>query len=130
MVVWWTLLTLVLIGITACTPDNKASKVFYGYVTADWLYVSATSAGKITQVMVKPGDRVNTGETLVALDDTAEQYLAQRADAEEQANESTYHDLVKGARPEEIAAIEAEIEERSLGQITRSSVVIRAPRRP
>ncbi|RMH44886.1 MAG: HlyD family efflux transporter periplasmic adaptor subunit, partial [Gammaproteobacteria bacterium] len=108
---WRILPVLLFIATTACTPDNKASKVFSGYVTADWLYVSATNAGKITQVMVKPGDHVTAGQPLVALDDTAEQYLEQRAEAEEQANESTYHDLVKGARPEEIAAIEAEIEE-------------------
>lgn len=94
----------------ACTGETPGTLV-EGYVTADWLYLAPTQSGRLVALNVDAGDAVQAGEVVFALDDTPQRYTVEQARAERKALEAEHQDLTQGSRPEELAAIDAQIAE-------------------
>lgn len=78
-----------------------------GYVEAEYVYVSAASAGTIAEIAVKEGDVVAKGQVLFTLN--ADQYRAVLAAAEARvaAAEAALQNLTTGSREDEIDVIRA-----------------------
>lgn len=90
------------------TADQDAS--FLGYVEAEYAYVAPPQNGWITSMAVREGDRVEVGDLLFELDKDRERaVLAEAEDRVTQASAQSA-DLRTGARPAEIAALEAQLE--------------------
>lgn len=65
--------------------------------------------GKVTQVWVEPGAMVETGEGLVQLDDTQLAFQVREAEIALEAAQAQLDQLLADARPEEVAAAEANL---------------------
>lgn len=89
-------------------PDAGA---FQGYVDADYLRIAAPEAGWLVAVPVVNGAAVDAGAPLFSLDDALQRATVGQARATFDKAESDLADLLKGARPEEIASIEAQLAE-------------------
>jgi HlyD family secretion protein len=89
-------------------PDAHRPHRLSGYVEGETLYVGASSAGPVSLVAVRRGDRVKAGQPLFALD--AAQLTAARDQAAAQAAvaEAQLRDAEKGQRPQELAVYDAE----------------------
>ncbi|MEO3472177.1 HlyD family efflux transporter periplasmic adaptor subunit [Roseomonas sp. CAU 1739] len=103
----WVLTALILAG---CDKPPELG-TFQGYVDADYLRIAAPEAGWLTAVPVVNGATVDTGAPLFTLDDALQRAAVAQARATLGRAESDLADLLKGARPEEIASIEAQLAE-------------------
>ncbi len=99
--------SLALMG--ACTPDTNAP--LPGYVEGDWRYLAAPSAGWLEQLTVAEGDQVDAGALAFRLDTDFQELQVAQAEARRPQAVERREDLRSGARPQELAAIEAELEE-------------------
>lgn len=95
--------------LTGCGEEQEP--VHLGYVEADWMYVSAQSAGQIVDQPVDKGDRIEPGMLLFALEDTAESAAIVQADAQIEQARAQAENLETGARLPEIRALEARLDE-------------------
>ena len=80
---------------------------YNGYIEADYLYVAATSAGRLSEIAVAEGDAVTAGQPLFRLDDSAQAAALSAALAQVAAAAANLDNLQTGARPEEIAVLRA-----------------------
>lgn len=65
------ILVLLIIGITACSKKNNGSVIEgTGTIEAIKVDVSSGLGGKIKNIFIEEGDRVNAGDTLILIDDT------------------------------------------------------------
>ena len=99
---------LALLAVVSCDkpPDTGA---FQGYVDAEFLRMAAPEGGWVTAVSVTKGERVTADTLLFTLDDTLQRAAVAQARASLAQARSSLDDLLKGARPEEIASIEAQL---------------------
>lgn len=111
---------VLLAALTGCERPEKAG--WQGYVEAEYTYVAALESGRITALDVARGDQVTAGQTLFALEADAERAARDQAAAELAQAESDLADLRKGARPEDLAIIRAQLDE------ARSSLALSVPR--
>ncbi len=88
-------------------PSNS----WQGYVEVELTHMALPEAGQITRVSVKRGDEVSPGAALFALDDAAERATRDQAEADFAQAEAELADLRKGERPEELAIIQAQLDE-------------------
>lgn len=88
-----------------------AGNDFQGYVDADYLRIAAPEGGWVAAVDVAKGTTVAAGAPLFRLDDDLQRAAVAQARATLERAESDLADLLKGARPEEIASIEAQLAE-------------------
>lgn len=79
-------------------------------VPAAWATVSAQSGGTVIEVLVEPGDEVAAGDVLVRLDPTDAKLAAQQAEAALATAQAQLALLKAGARPEEVATAQAQVE--------------------
>ena len=109
-----------LLGLAACgkAPDDR----LLGYVEGDYVYMALPEGGRLTEIAVKRGDKVTTGATLFALDDTATQARLAKAQADLAEAERTLADIKLGERPEELAIIQAQLDS------ARASLMLSEPR--
>lgn len=98
------LVTLALVG---C--DKPADDRLLGYVEGDYVYMALPASGRLTEIAVKRGDRVEAGATLFALDATTATADLDRAKADLAEAEHKLADLKTGERPEELAIVEAQL---------------------
>ncbi len=61
---------MALVFITGCRDENK--KNLQGYIEGEFVYISSESSALISKVMVKRGQNVAAGQTLIVLDDDYE----------------------------------------------------------
>jgi HlyD family secretion protein len=119
-------LRIALFGIAAlgllpgCEPVPQDG--WQGYVEAEYTYVAPLESGRITALDVVRGDQVAAGQKLFALEDDAERAARDQAAAELAQAEADLADLQKGARPEDLAIIQAQLDE------ARSSLSLSVPR--
>ncbi len=94
----------------ACAPaDNDG--VYVGYVEAEYIYVAAPQAGWLQSLEVREGDEIGVGDLLFQLDqDQQKASYAEAAGRAAQADAQA-RDIATGARADEIAALEAQLEE-------------------
>jgi HlyD family secretion protein len=71
--------------------------------------VSFDLAGRVTEVLVEVGDTVKEGDTLARLDDRALRLQVEQAEAALEGAEAQLALVQEGARPEQIAAAEANL---------------------
>lgn len=102
--------------------DQPDQGTWQGYVEAEYTYVAPLTAGRIVALRVQRGDQVEAGQPLFALEDDAERAARDQAAAELAQAKSDLADLQKGDRPEEIAVIQAQLEE------ARASLALSVPR--
>jgi HlyD family secretion protein len=114
------LLTTALATLAAC--DRPKSESWLGYVEAEYTYVAPLEAGRIVALEVERGDQVQAGQPLYALESDAEQAARDQAAAELARAESDLADLQKGGRPEDLAIIQAQLDE------ARASMALSVPR--
>lgn len=96
---------LVLLALAAC---GERGAEYTGYVEADYALIAAPQAGWLTNVAVDRGAAVKPGDALFTLDTDRE--AAQTAEAAERAASAaaTARDLARGARPADLAPLEAQ----------------------
>ena len=93
--------------LTACKPGDQSE--LHGYAEGEFVRVAAPFAGQLTTLAVQRGTMVRAGAPLFALEQESEK--AGRLEAEERLRGSAAHlaDLQKGRRPDEVAAVAAQI---------------------
>jgi len=79
-------------------------------VPAAWATISTQSGGTVMEVLVEPGDEVAEGDTLVLLDPTDAELTVSQAQAALQAAQAQLALLEAGARAEDVATAEAQLE--------------------
>lgn len=87
--------------------ESAASLVFSGTVEADQMGISAEISGKVLEVLVKEGDRVEAGQLVARLDREQSAYQLQQAEAAVKAAEAQWKEAVSGSRSEQIRQAEA-----------------------
>ncbi|MEQ1770444.1 MAG: HlyD family efflux transporter periplasmic adaptor subunit [Devosia sp.] len=89
---------------------QPAVPVWNGYVEADYVYVSAASAGRIASIAVGEGAAVSRGQVLFTLDAGQQQALLAAAEARVAAAQANLDNLLTGSRSEEVDVIRASLE--------------------
>lgn len=104
--------------LAGCRPAT--GERWQGYLEAEFVHVAAPLAGRVETVEVTRGQRVAAGTPLFTLERAAE-IAAQREAADRlRAAEARLRDLGKGARPTELATLEARLEQgRSAAELSR-----------
>ena len=95
--------------LAACQP--KAAPGWSGYAEGDYVYVSSALGGTLSQLNVRAGDQVTQGMALFALEAENELAARQEADARLARTEAQLANANKGKRQDEIAVIEAQIDQ-------------------
>jgi HlyD family secretion protein len=114
-------LPLILLA-TLAGCDRPGQDSWLGYVEAEYTYVAPLEAGRIVALEVERGDQVQAGQPLFTLESDAEQAARDQAAAELAQAESDLADLQKGDRPEDLAIIQAQLDE------ARASLALSVPR--
>jgi HlyD family secretion protein len=93
---------------------------YNGYVEADYLYVAAAGAGRITELTVHEGDTVTEGQQLFRLEETAQAAALRAATAQVAVASANLENLKTGGRVQDLAVIRAALQraeaERQLAQ--------------
>ena len=106
--------------LAAC--DQAPKDIWQGYVEAEFTYVAPLNTGRITELTVARGDRVNAGQVVFALENDAELAARDQARADLAQAESDLADLQKGERPEDLAIIQAQLDK------AQASLALSVPR--
>lgn len=99
---------LLLVAVGACQQSGDEHH-FQGYVEAEPLRLGAAAAGRLDDLHVARGDRVDAKQPLFALDSESERAALTEAQARLAAAQSRLADLEKGQRPEELNVIKAQL---------------------
>ena len=89
-------------------PDGR---VYQGYIEGDYLYMSSPLSGRIVKITAGKGGSVSTGDLLFEIDSQPYEDSYREAQSLYHAALARYKDLNKGQRPEELAVLEASMEE-------------------
>ena len=89
-------------------PSAAAARSLSGYVEGESLYLSSSTAGAVSRVEVKRGQRVAAGQLLFALDAAPLAAQRDRAVAALTEAEARLEDARKGQRPQELAVLDAQ----------------------
>jgi HlyD family secretion protein len=96
---------------TLASCQRQAATGWQGYLEGEFVYVAAPLSGRLEQLAVQKGARVEAGAPLFTLERVSE-LAAQREAADRlRSAEARVADLKKGSRPSELAALEARIEQ-------------------
>ncbi len=99
--------TLWLLG--ACQGPSTADAPMSGYAEAELTYLAPSTAGMLTSLSVRRGDRVAAGQPLYALDADAEQLGRASAQARSERAAAQTANLQKGKRPLELQALDQQL---------------------
>lgn len=106
--------------LAACVQEAPQNQ-FQGYVEGDYIHMAAPVGGWLETVSLTEGSMIVAGMPLFSLDSTAEQAALDEARAKLAQAEASLADLQIGQRPEEIAAMQA--------QLTEAEAALRLARR-
>lgn len=84
-------------------PQGREAGVFYGNIDVRQVSLAFEGSGRVAQVGVEEGDRVQPGQVLAILDTRTLALQADQAAAQLRAQEENLRRLKNGARPAEIA---------------------------
>ena len=90
------------------SDERAASRVFSGYVEADYVFLTSAVGGVLTELNVARGDHVPSGARLFLLDEEAERGARDQAAGQLRQAEAQAADLLTGRRPAELDAIRAQ----------------------
>jgi HlyD family secretion protein len=100
-------LVTAVLALAACSrPDNGA---FPGYAEGEYVRIASPYAGSLATLSVKRGDQLAGGAPLFALEHENERASREEAAARVRQAESQLENLRKGKRPEEVAAVRAQL---------------------
>lgn len=97
-------LTLVL---AACGGSHDGT--LQGYAEGEFVRVAAPFGGSLTRLAVQRGTHVNAGDPLYSLEQENESAARQEAEQRLKSAEARLANLKKGKRPDEVAAVEAQL---------------------
>lgn len=100
------LVLLTVAGVAAC---EGTSTTVTGYVEAEYVRPAAATGGRLTVLSVDRGAKVQAGAPLFALDADREKAAVDEARAQIDSLQARLADIGKGARPEEIAVVRAQL---------------------
>lgn len=104
-------ISAILISLTAC-GDQNALSVYQGYVEGEYVLIGPEETGRIDALLVRRGEQVKIGDPLFRME--SEDATAQRAEAAArlaQAEAQLADRMRSGRRPQEIAVVDAQIQE-------------------
>lgn len=100
------------VGLLALVPGvgPAPEPAWNGYVEADYVYLSAPSAGTIATVAAHEGQVIEAGEVLFTLETRQQQALLRAAEARVEAARANVENLATGSRDAEIDVVRANLE--------------------
>jgi HlyD family secretion protein len=117
---------LMLVALTGCA--RQAADGFQGYLEGEFIQVASPLAGRVEQLAVVKGDRVEAGAPLFNLERSAELAAQRQAAGQLAAAQARLADLRKGVRPSELAALEARLAQaRSAAELSKLDLERRKP---
>ncbi len=93
--------------LTGCSGNSKDHIEASGTIEGTDVNIGSEVSGRVKQVRIEEGTRVQEGDTLVLIDDTDYQLQLRQADANAAAAEAQYRVAVEGSRKEDILQAEA-----------------------
>lgn len=102
-------LCLVFALLTSC--GDKPDDYFPGYAEAEYVRLAAPIGGTLVTLHVQRGDKVEPGAPAFVLEQDSERAAREEAVARVQRAQAQLADLKKGKRPDEIAALRAQLME-------------------
>jgi HlyD family secretion protein len=106
------------LAVGACSRPQPAR--YQGYLEGEFVYVAAPLAGRVDKLAVTRGARVEPGTLLFVLERESELAAQSQSADELRAAEARLADLKKGLRPEEIASLQARVEQaRAAAELAR-----------
>ncbi|MDF1690877.1 MAG: HlyD family efflux transporter periplasmic adaptor subunit [Zhongshania sp.] len=101
------LFAMLLFGCSGGSAQNGLT----GYVEAEYVYISALETGWIISSAVNEGDRVSAEQVLLSLDSERQTLDVAEAAQRAAAAQAQWRDLQRGARPEELNRLQAQLAE-------------------
>ena len=103
---------LLLVSLLLAVGCSRAPEHRYqGYLEGEFIYVASPLAGRLETLAVTKGGRVDAGAPLFTLERSAELASQQQASDQLHSAQARLEDLKKGARPSELAALGARLEQ-------------------
>ena len=103
-------LALALLFAAGCTKEVPQDRIrASGHVEATETRLAAEAGGRVLTLLVKEGDRVQPGDTIVTLDTRDVQLAIDRAKADRAAADAQLRLVQAGARAEDIRQAEAQV---------------------
>jgi HlyD family secretion protein len=93
--------------LSACT--KQFTDYLPGYAEAEYVRLASPLAGTLVKLHVRRGDQVKEGAPAFVLEQDSERAAREEAVAQVQRAQAQLTDLKKGKRPDEIAALEAQL---------------------
>jgi HlyD family secretion protein len=90
-----------------CSNNDRNLIEASGTIEGTDITVASEVVGKVREVRVQEGSRVQTGDTLVIIDDTDYRLQLRQAEANAAASDAQYRLALEGSRKEDIAQAEA-----------------------
>jgi HlyD family secretion protein len=103
--------TLALAAALLAGCSGYSTHEFQGYIEGEYVYVASPLGGALTNLAVKRGDEVKSGQLLFALERESEASAVRQAEKNLTQSQSQLEDLTKGKRPTEIASLEAQLQQ-------------------
>src|SRR3954468_19047155 len=109
---------LAVLALIGCNRREAAG--WQGYLEGDFVYVASPLAGRLEQLAVQKGARIEAGARLFSLEQVNE-IAAQREAADRlRSAQARLEDLKKGSRPSELATLEARLDQaRSAAELSK-----------
>jgi len=95
------------LALAACQPQKEGA--YAGYAEGEYVRIASPYAGGLTALNVKRGDRVAADAPLFTLEQESERAAREEAAARVRQAESRAENLRKGKRPDEVAAVRAQL---------------------
>ncbi len=105
------LFLVVIISLLSACSKREHAGAYVGYVEAEYVYVAAPQAGWLISAPLREGDEAAIGDILFVLDKDQQRAIYDQAAARAAQAAAQAEDIGTGARPVEIAALEAQLDE-------------------
>jgi HlyD family secretion protein len=102
-------LTMFLIPFLLPGCAEKSGDYFPGYAEAEYVRLASPIAGTLVKLYVKRGDQVEQNAPAFVLEQDSERAAREEAAARVQRAQAQLADLRKGKRPDEVAAVQAQL---------------------
>lgn len=107
------MLPLLAMLLASCSKNSgkNSTDYFPGYAEAEYVRLATPIAGTLTKLHVRRGDRVEQDAPAFVLEQESERAQREEAAARVQRAQAQVADLQKGKRPDEIAAMRAQVKQ-------------------
>ena len=96
-----------------CAPPSNAA---VGYIEGEYVNVAPTEVARVANEYVRRGDRLKAGDRIATLETTDAEIAVRNAEAALAQANADLANILYGRRPEEIAAIEADLKSAQVQQ--------------